>query len=352
MATIGAPSESEPIHLALGGPCRQRRATALLRGLLLLPELGLLVLVGAAGSLVAVPGWLATLVSGELPGSLRTVLVGLLGQMGRMAAHGLFLRGQHPVRIEVPPPIRFHRPAVALRLFLVLPSAAVAAVVSLGLALCGVVGWMLVSVTGELPESAHRALSAMVRYVLRFFGFAWMLTARYPDGLFGDPTPSAALAPARRLVAVVMVVGAAGYGAIGFEASGGPRQGADDAASIALGHAFTSLEGSLSRYESATDSCSGVREPLSCVTAADHEAVRGFAEFFARLRTLAVDPVAETARRRLEGTALQVQRVFITLAASSSVQSYERAVTGSGLPGLLRRFDRDYQRLQDDLLGT
>lgn len=352
MATIGAPSESEPIHLALGGPCRQRRATALLRGLLLLPELGLLVLVGAAGSLVAVPGWLATLVSGELPGSLRTVLVGLLGRMGRIAALGLFLGDRYPVRLHVPPRTRLDRPAVALRLVLVLPSAVVAAVVGLGLVLCGVVGWVLVSVTGELPGSAHRAFSAMVGYILRFFGFAWMLTARYPDGLFGDPTPSEGLAPARRLVTVAMVVGAAGYGAIGFAASAGPSQGADRATSITLGHAFTTLEGSLSRYESETDGCSGVREPLPCVTAADHEAIRGFAGFSARLRTLAVDPVAEAAQRRLEDTALQVQRVFVALAASTSAQGYERAVTGAGLPGLLRRFDRDYQRLQDDLLGT
>lgn len=365
----------ESIQLAADGPYPQRRWTAPLRAVVLVPHVLVLVLVVVVGTVVLAVAWLCALVRGELPGFAGRLLAGMLGWWGRVVAYGLFLTDRYPpfgfdvaasypVRIGVPAPTTLNRLAVAFRLLLVLPAAVTAAAASLGLVPGGVVAWAVVSVSGELPPTLHRAFAVLVRYLLRYLGFSWMLTTRYPDGLFGDPSPQepgpvpetkddwAMTLPAssRRSVAVVLAVGVVLGTGIGIRT--GSTRGTSSAASVALGRAFTVLQGSLARYESETDGCSGVRQALSCVTAADQLASSAFAVFSDQLRALPVAPATETAREQLQRAATQLRQVFVSLGSSSSPQGYERAVTASGLRKLLDRFDRAYQRLQGELLGT
>ena len=48
------------------------------------------------------------------------------------------------------------------------------------------VAWLIALVNGHLPRPLHQALTALLRYQIRFYCYYWMLTPAYPWGLFGD----------------------------------------------------------------------------------------------------------------------------------------------------------------------
>jgi hypothetical protein len=53
-----------------------------------------------------------------------------------------------------------------------------------------VVTWLIVLVGGEMPAALYWAYSALVRYLLRFYAFAAMLTSEYAWGMLGDRAPN------------------------------------------------------------------------------------------------------------------------------------------------------------------
>src|SRR5262249_61441805 len=85
-----------------------------------------------------------------------------------------------------------NRLAVLFRFFLLIPCWIVQAVVSYGaLTIFMFVTWLIVLVTGQMPDAIHQGLAAVLRYQVRTLGFATMLTSAYPGGLFGDaPAPA------------------------------------------------------------------------------------------------------------------------------------------------------------------
>ena len=57
-----------------------------------------------------------------------------------------------------------------------------------------IVAWIIVLITGKLPDSLHQAYTAVFRYQVRQYCYQYLLTPTYPvRGLFGD---HAAMAPA------------------------------------------------------------------------------------------------------------------------------------------------------------
>jgi hypothetical protein len=72
------------------------------------------------------------------------------------------------------------------RLILLVPAAILAGLVSFGATVAMVFVWLIVLVAGRTPRSLFEALAAVLRYQVRLFAFATMLTSEYPKGLFGD----------------------------------------------------------------------------------------------------------------------------------------------------------------------
>ena len=63
--------------------------------------------------------------------------------------------------------------------------------------LVGFVTWLIVLITGTMPEPLYRAIAAVMRFIIRYYGYFFLLSGTYPGGLFGDPADSdvAAVAP-------------------------------------------------------------------------------------------------------------------------------------------------------------
>jgi hypothetical protein len=182
--------------MAFAGPARQRRVTVLFRLILVIPHYIVLYVLGIAAEVVAVIGWFAALFTGRLPAGLADFLVGWLRWWSRVLAYVGLLTDQYPpfaladadypVRLSAAPG-RLNRLAVFFRFILAIPAALLLGILGFGLALAGLVIWLIVLIMGRMPEPLHQAIAVIVRFATRFYGYFFLMSGTYPSGLFGDP---------------------------------------------------------------------------------------------------------------------------------------------------------------------
>lgn len=211
-----------PVQLAAAGPARQRRATVAFRMILAIPHLFVIYFLSIAAAIVAFLGWWGALFMGRLPDFAASYLTGFVRWNTRVQAYLMLLTDvyppfalednpSYPVRIAVSQE-RLNRAAVFFRFILAIPVNIVASVVSIGAGtIVSFIAWLITLITGQLPASLHQAFTAVLRYSIRTWCYANLLTPTYPGGLFGDDPGSEASAP---------VPPGPGYGTPGYEAPG------------------------------------------------------------------------------------------------------------------------------------
>jgi Domain of unknown function (DUF4389) len=205
----GAPATEQttpaPVLVAFAGSASQSRLTVAFRIFMAIPQLIVLWLLGIAAIVITIIGWFGALFTGRLPVFAADFLTGYLRWLSRVYAYNYLLTdvyppftlddADYPVRLAVMPG-RLNRLAVLFRFFLLIPCWIVQAVVTYGaLTIFMFVTWLIVLIRGQMPDSIHQALAAVLRYQVRTLGFALMLTSVYPGGLFGDPVPPGSWSP-------------------------------------------------------------------------------------------------------------------------------------------------------------
>jgi hypothetical protein len=195
-APVTEQSTPAPVLVAFAGSAPQARLTVAFRIFLAIPQLIVLWLLGVAAGVITIIGWFGALFTGRLPVFAADFLSGYLRWLSRVYAYNYLLTdtyppftlddADYPVRLAVTPG-RLNRLAVLFRFFLLIPCWIVQAVVSYGaLTIFMFVTWLIVLITGQMPDAIHQGLAAVLRYQVRTLGFAMMLTSAYPGGLFGD----------------------------------------------------------------------------------------------------------------------------------------------------------------------
>jgi hypothetical protein len=131
-----------------------------------------------------------------MPKGLAEFIGNILQYTTRVYAYGMLLTDayppfslgttDYPVNVQLPEPGRLNRAAVLFRIVLLFPVVMVAAFVGNGLELALPVIWLIVLISGRLPNAAFEAEASVLRYETRLYAFALMLTSEYPRGLFGD----------------------------------------------------------------------------------------------------------------------------------------------------------------------
>jgi hypothetical protein len=184
-----------PVLVGFAGRLPQRRATVLIRIVLALPQLVVLSVIGLVSLWVAVAGWFAALVTGRLPQFAGQYLTGFVRWQARLLAYLLFLTdayppftfedADYPVRLYTRP-VRLNRAAVLFRLVLALPAAVLGQLATAGLIAWSCVVWLIALIGGIVPEPLYQAIAATIRFNARYSGYALLLSATYPSGLFGD----------------------------------------------------------------------------------------------------------------------------------------------------------------------
>ena len=203
-AQAPAAGQPAPVLVSFAGPSPQSRVTVLFRIFMVIPQLIVVYMLGVAAYVITFIGWFGALFTGRLPVFAADFLTGYLRWLSRVSAYLYLLTdvyppftladSEYPVRLAVMPG-QLNRLAVLFRIFLLIPCAIVNAVVTYGaLTVFQFVSWLIVLITGRMPDTIYQALSAVLRYQLRVIGFGAMLTSTYPAELFGDidaPAPQA-----------------------------------------------------------------------------------------------------------------------------------------------------------------
>ena len=193
------------VDVGFTGLAQQNRLTVLVRLILLIPQIIVLALLAIVLFFVAIIGWFGALITGRLPEWAFTFMSGLIRWGVRVQAYYFLLTDRYPpfsfddadyaVRIVFPAPGELNRLAVLFRFFLAIPAAVFQQIVYYGLTLpLLLVVWVIVLVSGQMPQPLYTAYSALLRYQTRHGSYFLMLTSEYPWGMLGD-VPAGALPP-------------------------------------------------------------------------------------------------------------------------------------------------------------
>ena len=234
-AVPGEPRAGDEILVAFAGPARQNRLTVLVRIVLAIPHLIVLYALGIAAEVVALISWFAALFIGRLPSGLADFLSGYLRWTSRVYAYLLLLTDEYPpfelgdsdypLHVAMRPG-RLNRLAVLFRLVLAIPAYLVIVALAFGLGSIAIlIVWLIVLVSGTMPESLYGAIAAVLRYHARFFGYMLLLSGTYPKGLFGDePGPAGGPGLSQWPGTPAPGYGQPGYGQPGMGSRGMGRQ--------------------------------------------------------------------------------------------------------------------------------
>jgi hypothetical protein len=340
-----------PVEVSFGSAESQRRWTVVLRYPLAIPHLFAISLLSIAISLLAVVGWFAALALGRLPVGLWSFQRGALEYSTRVSAYTWFLLddyppfslqpGGYPVSIDVPP-TRLSRLAVLFRALLVIPAWVVSTLLSGGIALIGFFTWVIVLVKGRMPQTLFDALAAALRYQTRLSAYSLLLTSAYPSGLFGDPSSHTAPARAegapepvpvvrsagsKRLVALVLALGAVmwvGFGVIlAVSASGVQSQ---DAQRVAV-NGYNELAVALSTFQTTVNGCSAATNRLACIEKSEPAAAAALDLFAGKLEQTSFPSGSKASATVVEARAHRMASVLRNASTKGTEADYVQAAT-------------------------
>jgi hypothetical protein len=390
-APVTEQSTPAPVLVAFAGPAPQSRLTVAFRIFLAIPQLIVLWLLGVAAGVITIIGWFGAVFTGRLPVFAADFLTGYLRWLSRVYAYNYLLTdvyppftlddADYPVRLAVTPG-RLNRLAVLFRFFLLIPCWIVQAVVSYGaLTIFMFVTWLIVLVTGQMPDAIHQGLAAVLRYQVRTLGFATMLTSAYPGGLFGDPPAQPAYgdpqaqpgygvqpgyaqagygapapgpadglswrlvlsAAARKLVILFIVLGvvlSAVNGAV-QAALAGNSVSALSAAKQVVADIAPSRD-VLDNYSASVQACN---KKLSCVEGVDRKVAATLNTFAAQLHGIAMPSQATAANAALAAAVSDTAAKFAELSTAPSVTKYISEAQAAGLQQSVDKINQAYDNL-------
>jgi hypothetical protein len=377
-APVTEQSTPAPVLVAFAGPAPQSRLTVAFRIFLAIPQLIVLWLLGVAAGVITIIGWFGALFTGRLPVFAADFLTGYLRWLSRVYAYNYLLTDVYPpfTLDDADYPVRL---AVLFRFFLLIPCWIVQAVVSYGaLTIFMFVTWLIVLVTGQMPDAIHQGLAAVLRYQVRTLGFATMLTSAYPGGLFGDPQapagygaqpgydvqpgyaqagygapaagPAGGLswrlvlsAAARKLVILFIVLGvvlAAVNGAVQAALAGNSVSALSAAKQVVAD--IQPTRDALNNYPVHVQACN---KKLSCVEGVDRQVATTLNTFAAQLRGIPMPSQATTANAALAAAVSDTAAKFAKLSTAPTATKYISEAQASGLQQSVDKINQTYDKL-------
>lgn len=184
-------SARHPIGLIVDDDLRRNRLTVFFRLLLAIPQSIWIGLWGIAAYLAVIVAWLAALVTGRLPAGLHEFLARFLRATTHVYAYELLLAdpwppfagaaGTYPVDLRVEPAAPQNRLTVLFRILLAIPAFVISYVFRIVNQVVAFLGWFYCLVMGRMNEGMRDVSAWMLRYELQTYGYAMLLTDRYPS---------------------------------------------------------------------------------------------------------------------------------------------------------------------------
>ena len=170
---------------------RRNRLAVLFRLILVLPHLVVLYLWSALVLLLVVIDWFALLFTGRAPEPFQRMVAAFVRYSLHVFAYLMLITGQYPsfggggdrrytVDVMFGPNERQNRWKVGFRLFLALPSEALASAYGNVLFIVAFLGWFAALVTGGMPTGMRKLGLASLEYVTQAYAYLFLLTDQYP----------------------------------------------------------------------------------------------------------------------------------------------------------------------------
>jgi hypothetical protein len=364
-----------PVLASVAPSARQSRATVAFRAILMVPHLIVLYILGLVAGIAAIIGWFGALFTGRLPIWCGSYLTGYLRWYCRVLGYGMLLTDvyppfstdddNYPIRFAIQPG-RMSRLTVLFRFMLAIPAALLG-----GLLLYGTwpivmfIAWLIALFTGRLPEPLHQALSAVLRFQARYLGYAYLVTATYPGGLFGDPQPAGYDFPgfaepdpwrltltgaAKRLVTTFIVVGLLTIGGfVAWMATSVSSAVNATAADLRVTVAYESLSTELNATKPAQAACEQASNRLTCVQPILKKMSGDITSFRDTVADTGVPANAVADRQQLVADSTSAAAILLRLSSAATEAQYTSIENSSNLDGYLNGIDNGYQTLEQQL---
>jgi hypothetical protein len=199
MAQPGESTYSAP-HVA-----RHSRLTTFFRSILAIPHWIVLALYGFVAYFAIIIAWFAIVITGRYPAGLYAFNAGFLRYSSRVTAY-LFLladpyppfgggeESPYPVELAIgPPKASYSRLSAFFRIFPLIVVGIIQWFLLVVLYVAVFVAWLVIVVTGRLPEGLHNAIAFCTSYVARSSVYGCLLSESFPsfDGAPQDRVTSA-----------------------------------------------------------------------------------------------------------------------------------------------------------------
>jgi Domain of unknown function (DUF4389) len=183
-------SERHPIHLVVTDDLERSRLTVFFRLLLAIPLFIWLAIWGIAVFFVAIVGWVAALILGRLPDGLHSFLAAYDRFQTHVNAYFFIAANPYPsftgapgypIDVDIAAPVSQNRLTVFFRLILAIPAFIVVYVLQLVGQVVGILAWFYALFTGKMNRGMRDLLAYWLRYQAQTYGYAMLLTGRYPS---------------------------------------------------------------------------------------------------------------------------------------------------------------------------
>jgi phosphate/sulfate permease len=186
-----------PIGLVVEDDLKRNRLTVFFRLLLAIPLAIVVAIWSIAAYVVVIVAWFAALITGRVPAGLHGFLARFLRATTHLNAYVLLLAdpwppfggeaGTYPVDLRVEEPEKQSRLTVLFRWILAIPAFVLSYAFGIVNRLVAFLGWFACLVTGRMPQGMRDVSAWMLRYEMQTYGYAMLLTQRYPS-FGGGPT--------------------------------------------------------------------------------------------------------------------------------------------------------------------
>lgn len=181
-----------PVHVRIEYRERSSRLSTLARGVLVVPHLVVVLLLGLAAWILTLVAWLVVIATGRYPRAFFGFVSGTLRYSTRVGCYWLLVTDRfppfgpaegpagYPVSVWIDEPVRRSRQTAALRPVLAVPALLILYFLALLGAVMSFVAWWAVLATGRLPYGMFEVMGLGHRYQARVAAYCWLLTDEYP----------------------------------------------------------------------------------------------------------------------------------------------------------------------------
>jgi len=194
MESVGS---AYPAVLTFDAPLKVARWRPLIAWLLVIPHLIVAYVLNLVNEVLAFISWWAIMFTGKQPEGIAGVQCMCLRYVMRAQMYAGFMYEPYPpfsfastpadpgdlagLRIDYRPQAEGrNRLTVFLRIFMVIPHLIVLTILGIGAAVCYLIAFFAVLITGAWPEGLRSYIVNVLRWSVRLTAYMWLLTDEYP----------------------------------------------------------------------------------------------------------------------------------------------------------------------------